>query len=489
MIRQAKIQQIPLGQLGLKRGMGLGSATILVIANMIGTGIFTTSGFIMSSLRNPQAMLLCWFAGGVLALSGAFCYGELGAMFPRAGGDYVFLRESLGRLMGFLSGWISLIVGFSAPIAAAAMAFSTYFSHSLPAGAHGWTTLFLWKVGPVTLSPINVVAIAVIIIFSLVHWRGLHFGSRVQNLLTGIKVGAIFAFIIGGLVLGKGSTAHFSSELPADLIFSGPFAISLIFVSFAYSGWNAAAYLGAEIKDPSQNIPQSLLQGTLLVMVLYLLLNVVFIYALPVEEMSGVLEVGTKSALSLFGHSSGSAFSMAVTVCLLSVISAMIMAGPRVYYAMAKDGTFFRWFGEVGSRPATPGRSIFLQAGIAALMVITSAFDKLLLYIGFTLSLFAMLTVLGMMVLRYRCPDYPRPYRTFGYPVTPILFMLGNLWIIIFSFSSNPMVFLYGGGTILTGLLVFLFFDRITRRPVGLEEDFSGAWNQEDSDLSCHENE
>jgi basic amino acid/polyamine antiporter, APA family len=480
MIRQARTQQIPLGQTALKRDMGLGSATILVVASMIGTGIFTTSGFIMSSLQNPQAMLLCWFAGGILALSGAFCYGELGAMYPKAGGEYVFLRESLGRLMGFLSGWISLIVGFSAPIAAAAMAFSTYFSHSLPAGAHGWTTLFLLKAGPVTLSPINGVAIAVIIIFSLVHWRGLHFGSRVQNLLTSIKIAAIFAFIAGGLVLGKGSTGHFSSDLPAGLVFSPPFAVSLIFVSFAYSGWNAAAYLGAEITDPARNIPRSLLRGTVLVMVLYLLLNVVFIYALPVEEMSGLLEVGTKSAVSLFGHPAGSAFSMAITVCLLSVISAMIMAGPRVYYAMAKDGSFFKWFGEVDRRPATPGRSIFLQAGIAILMVITSAFDKLLLYIGFTLSLFAMLTVLGLMVLRYRHPHFPRPYRTFGYPVTPVLFMLGNLWIIIFSFQSNPTVFLYGGGTILTGLLVFLFFDRITRLRVDLERDLSGAWSQKD---------
>jgi len=475
MIRNARTAQVPVGRAELKRDMGLGSATILVIASMIGTGIFTTSGFIMSSLQSPQAMLLCWFAGGILALSGAFCYGELGAMFPRAGGDYVFLRESLGRLMGFLSGWISLIVGFSAPTAAAAMAFSTYFFHSLPAGAQGWTSLFLWKAGPVTLSPLNLAAITVIVLFSLVHWRGLHFGSRVQNLLTIIKVGAILAFIAGGLTFGKGSTAHFSSPLPTGLIFSGPFATSLIFVSFAYSGWNAAAYLGAEIRDPARNIPRSLLHGTLLVMLLYLLLNVVFIYALPVEEMSGLLDVGTKSAVSLFGGSAGNAFSMAITACLLSVISAMIMAGPRVYYAMAKDGTFFSWFAKVGNRPATPGRSIFLQAAIAVLMVITSAFDKLLLYIGFTLSLFAMLTVLGLVVLRYRYPHYPRSYRTFGYPVTPVLFMLGNLWIIIFSLRSNPIVFLYGGGTILAGLSIFFFFNRTARKRIGLEEDFSGV--------------
>lgn len=464
MTRQDAAPQGSEGRAELKREMGLGSATMLVIANMIGAGIFTTSGFIMSSLQNPLAMLLCWLVGGIFALAGSLCYGELGAMFPRAGGEYVFLRESFGPLMGFLSGWISLIVGFSAPIAAAAMAFSTYLFHSLPAVAPEGASLIILKVGPASLSSTNLAALAIISLFSLIHWAGLHFGSRVQNLLTSLKIAAIFAFIGGGLVFGKGSAEHFSSGMTPDLVFSGSFATSLIFISFAYSGWNAAAYLGAEIRDPARNIPRALFRGTLFVTVLYLLLNAVFIYALPADEMSGVLEVGTKSALSLFGRSAGNVFSLAITLCLLSVISAMIMAGPRVYYAMAKDGTFSSWFGKVDERRTTPGRSILLQAAIAGLMVVTSTFDKLLLYIGFTLSLFAVLTVMGLMVLRYSRPDCERPYRTFGYPATPILFMLGNLWIIIFSIRSNTVVALYGGGTVLAGLLIFYYFNRAGRK-------------------------
>ncbi len=441
----------------LKREMGFGSAVILVIANMIGTGIFTTSGFIIESLRSPLAMLLCWAIGGILALSGALCYGELGAIFPRAGGEYVFLRESMGKPAGFLSGWISLIVGFSAPIAAASIAFATYFFRTFSIELPGDFVFPLFN--QCSLSGTKILALTIIIAFSLVHWSSLHFGSRVQNLLTAFKLLVILTFVICGLGFGNGSIEHFVVRSDSNHILSGQFAVSLIFISFAYSGWNAAAYLGAEIKNPARNIPLSLFWGTLIVMVLYLLLNVAFIYALPVKEMSGVIEVGAKSADSLFGHEIASFFSLAVTICLLSVISAMIMAGPRVYYAMAKDGTFSEWFAKVSKKHHTPGRSILLQAVIAAFMVITSSFDKLLLYIGFTLSLFALLTVMGMMLLRFRYPELKRSYKTFGYPFTPILFILSNLWIIIFSIRDNPSVFLYGGGTILAGMLVFIYFN------------------------------
>ncbi|MFP3870348.1 MAG: APC family permease [Syntrophobacteria bacterium] len=443
----------------LRREMGLLSATVLVIANMVGTGIFTTSGFIMEWLRDPQAMLLCWFLGGIIALSGALCYGELGAMFPRAGGEYVFLRESFGKLMAFLSGWISLIVGFSAPIAAASIAFATYFFRSLSLVPKASVPFLQGKI--LSLSPVTALAVAIIIVFSLVHWYSLRFGSRVQNLLTGFKILVILAFVAGGVGCGNGSVANFSSGPDLGLVLSGGFATSLIFVSFAYSGWNAAAYLGGEIKNPARNIPLSLFWGTLVVMILYLLLNTVFIYALPVEEISGVIEVGAKAALSLFGPHVGAVVSVAVTVCLLSVISAMIMAGPRIYYAMAKDGVFFRLFSRVNKTHRTPGPAIFLQGAIAVAMVLTSSFDKLLLYIGFTLAAFAMLTVVGMMVLRARAPHRVRPYRTFGYPLTALVFVVSNLWIIVFSLGSNPVVGLYGAATIALGLVVYFCFQRL----------------------------
>jgi APA family basic amino acid/polyamine antiporter len=442
----------------LKRGLGPGSATILVIANMIGTGIFTTSGFIMEALRDPLAMLICWIIGGIFALSGALCYGELGAMFPRAGGEYVFLRESFGKWMAFLSGWISLIVGFSAPIAAASIAFAGYFFRSVPNGLAQKPDIPFFDAGVISFSPVTVLAVGIILIFSLIHSYSLLFGSRVQNVLTIFKIAVILAFIVAGMSSGAGSFENFGTGFSPGLIFSGSFATSLIFISFAYSGWNAAAYLGGEIKEPATSIPFALITGTLIVAALYLLLNMTFIYALPMNEMSGVMEVGAKSAFSLFGGRVGRVFSLAVTLCLLSVISAMIMAGPRVYYAMAKDRTFFGLFARVSKTRKTPGPSILLQAAIAIGMVFTSSFDKLLLYIGFTLSLFAVLTVAGMMLLRVKKPLLERPYKTVGYPITPILFISGNLWIIVFCIKGYPMVTLYAAVTIIIGSVVYGYF-------------------------------
>lgn len=442
---------------GLKRELGLGSAMILVIANMIGTGIFTTSGFVMESVGDPVAMLLCWFAGGILALSGALCYGELGAMFPRAGGEYVFLRESLGKLMGFLSGWISLIVGFSAPIAAAAIAFASYFFRVFPEGLIHDPRVPLIDSGFFSITPFTLLAVSIILLFSLIHCYSLYFGSRVQNVLTAVKIVVILVFVFAGFGFGKGSMDHFHWRSGLEFASPGSFAAALIFISFAYSGWNAAAYLGAEIKNPGKNIPRALFWGTLFVMVLYLFLNAVFIYALPSGEISGVIEVGAKSASALFGGRIEKAFSLAITFCILSVISAMVMAGPRVYYAMARDGLFFELFGRVTRAHGTPASSILLQAVIAMLMVITASFDKLLLYMGFTLSLFAMLSVIGMMVLRVKGLYLDRPYKTFGYPVTPILFILFNLWIILFCIKGNPVVSLYGAGTIAVGISAFFW--------------------------------
>jgi APA family basic amino acid/polyamine antiporter len=427
---------------------------------MVGTGIFTTPGFIVQELSNPKAMLLCWFVGGLFALSGALCYGELGAMFPKAGGEYVFLRESFGKRMGFLSGWISLIVGFSAPIAAASIAFATYFFRLFSFSLSHQIHFSLAGINVATVSPQSMVAVGVILVFSFVHYHSLWFGSRVQNLLTLFKVGIIITFAVAGLSWGNGSLGHFSEPLAIDSLLTSNFAISLIFVSFAYSGWNAAAYLGAEIQKPGRNLPLSLFAGTLLVLFLYLLLNLVYVYALPADKMSGVLEVGTESAVSLFGTRVGQYFSGAIAIGILSVISAMIMTGPRVYYAMSKDGLFFEVFGRVSKFRRTPACSVFLQAAIAIMMVVTASFEKLLLYIGFTLSLFAMLAVAGLIWLRIKHSALAAQYRTLGYPVTPVLFILGNLWIIYFSIKSRPITSLFGLSTIATGLLVFSCFAR-----------------------------
>ena len=446
---------------GLRRQIGFFSATILVVANMIGTGIFTTSGFIIQELGDPGAMLLCWVTGGIFALSGALCYGELGAMFPLAGGEYVYLREGFGRPMAFLSGWVSLIVGFSAPIAAASIAFATYSFRAFPGLVPLDMNQPVFSAMGISISPVSVVAAAVIVVFSLVHSYSLRFGSRVQNVLTMFKLTVITGFVVAGFVLGKGTMPPLFKDFQAGSVFSGPFAVSLIFVSFAYSGWNAAAYIGSEIKNPGRNIPLALLTGTIVVMALYLLLNLTYIYALPLDQMSGVLEIGAMAAVTLFGETISHWVSGAIAVGLLSVISAMVLVGPRVYYAMAKDGVFVNCLARLKGRYQTPAYSIILQGLIAIAMVMTASFDKLLIYIGFTLSLFAMLTVCGLILIRKRNHVPISAYRTWGYPLTPMVFIAGNLWVIYYSIRSKPLISAFGLMTIAVGLLIYFIINRL----------------------------
>lgn len=442
----------------LKRELGLFSATVLVIANMVGTGIFTTSGFIIAEIGNPNAMLLCWALGGVFALCGALCYGELGAMFPRAGGEYVFIREAFGNGAAFLSGWISLIVGFSAPIAAAAIAFATYFFRVVPIRSAPEYAFSLGGIRILALSPVTLLSLAVIVALSLTQRQSLRTGTRVQNGLTLFKIGFILAFVAAGFFLGRGSMDHFAVGLDAASIFQDKFAVALIFITFSYSGWNAAAYLGGEIRNPRRNIPMALIAGTLVVTGLYLALNAVYVYALPLERMSGVLEVGGDSAKALFGSQAGRYFSAAIAVGLLSALSGMIVTGPRVYYAMARDRIFFQRLGKVDALRGTPADAIFWQAAIAAAMVVTATFDRLLIYIGFTLSLCALTAVAGLMAIRVRHPEAAGGYRTWGYPLTPILFIGGNLWIVFFSIKSNPAASLAGLLTIGAGFGTYRCF-------------------------------
>ena len=422
------------------------SLFLIIVANMVGSGIFTTSGFIMQDVQNPLAMLLCWFIGGLLALTGALCYGELGAMFPEAGGDYVFLRESFGKRIAFLSGWISLWVGFSAPIAAVAIAFGNYVNGALP-------TEIQHSGMP------SVLAVSSILFFTWAHIQGLLFGTWMQNVITFAKILLILFFVGFGLTLGNGSLQHFDNSLSYSNIFSGNFATSLIFVSFAYSGWNACVYLGSEIKNAGRNIPVSIITATLFVIVIYMLLNVVYIYAVHPKDMYGVVEIGSLAAVHLFGEKIGSSFGMVIAFCLLSALSSMIMLGPRVYYAMARDRLFFKLFQNINKTRRVPSYAIILQGSISIFLVLTSTFYTLLVYVGFIIAIFSSLTVIGMMMLRSKDPDRPRHYKTWGYPFTPILFVIGNLWIVIFSIRNNLTAFVWGLITIAVGLIIYECFD------------------------------
>lgn len=445
----------------LKREIGLFSAVAVVVANMVGTGIFTTSGFILQEVGDSTMLLLGWLIGGAFALCGALCYGELGARYPQAGGEYVYLREAFGKPVAFLSGWISLIVGFSAPIAASAIAFATYLLSAAGMSTDTNGAVGLSDGSIFRISPSIMLAISVVLLISLLHIHSLRAGSRVQNLLTVFKIALIVGFIGAGFFSSGGSVTHFSKDIISfESILDGRFAVALIFISFAYSGWNAAAYLGAEIKRPSRNIPLAMLLGTLIVTVLYLLLNLVYVYALPAHEMRGVMEVAAAAGTRLFGPGIGRWVNGAISLGLLSVLSAMILAGPRVYYAMSRDGIFFPLFATISDRRHTPAHAIGLQAIIAVIMIVSASYDKLLIYIGFTLSLFAMLTVIGLMRLRRGQGGSAPAYRTWGYPITPLLFILGNLWIIYCSLKSRPEPVVWGVATIALGFVVYAYFYR-----------------------------
>ncbi len=441
----------------LRRELTFWSATAIVVSNMIGTGIFTSTGFQAGDLGHTPLVLGVWLAGAVVAFAGCLSYAELSINFPRSGGEYVYLREAWGPLCGFLSGWVSFFAGFAAPIAAGALAFSQYLGHFLPSqivGALG-VTEFAWF----HLDARRYVAVFVIVLFALVNVRGIGVAAKLQNLLTGVKLAVLATFLVMAFTVGHGNVANLA--LPAirtsQHALSAQFAVSLIFVMFAYSGWNAATYVAEEMKAPERTLPAVLVTGTLTVAVFYFLLNLVFIYAVPLESLKGVVDVGGQAARALFGGWGGDFFSAVMGAGLLSCISAMVIVGPRIYYAMAQDGCFFRGAAQVHSRWNTPVQAIFWQAGTAMIMVLTGRFESLIYYIGFALTLFAALAVVGLMRMRRR-PEWKRLAAvSWAYPLVPLVFTIASVWILGYTLALRPKESVLGLVTILGGVLVYLF--------------------------------
>jgi basic amino acid/polyamine antiporter, APA family len=429
------------------RRLGVVAATAIVIANMVGTGVFTSTGFQAASLHDAGTILVAWLVGGVLALCGAACYAELGAMMPEVGGEYVYLREAYHPIVGVMSGWASLVAGFSAPIAAAALAFGQYAGAIDPALA-GATAQKL-------------IAIGLIVAMTALHSFDVVLGGRVQTAFTAGKTLLILVFIGAGLLVGHGDTAHFASQNGGlSNVFTKDFAVALMYVSFAYSGWNAAAYIAGELERPERTVPRALLAGTGVVMALYLLLNVVFLYALPVETLASgsgggpVVEVGAVAATSMFGSSAGRALSTLIALALVSAVSAMVMAGPRVYAAMAADGALPRVLTRRNRRGA-PLIAVFAQGVIAIAIVMVAKLGQVLRYVGFTLAIFAALTVAAVVVMRWKRPDAARPYRTFGYPLTPILFVGLSIWVAYAQIDQHPEESLFVLGTLVAGAVAY----------------------------------
>lgn len=432
----------------LERRLGIFPLTNIVIANMIGAGIFTTSGLLMQDLHDPFLMIALWITGGLVALCGALTYGELGAAMPKAGGEYAFLTELYHPLPGFLSGWVSFIVGFSAPIAASAIGFSEYLFRALPGMPQLISVLVLKKL----------FAVAVIVLFTLVHIRGIEFGARVQNVLTILKVGMIIALVIPGFLFGRGSFEHLLQGRPltADFGTLKTMGLSLMWIMFAYSGWNASTYIGSEIKNPSKNLPLSLLAGTGVVILLYVCINLFFVYAVPPESMKGVISIGGLAAANAFGHAVDMLFSILIGFALFSSLSAFVMLGPRVYYSMARDGCFFQFVRDVHPVYRVPVKSILLQSSLAVILVLSGSFDQILTYMGFSLGLFPVLAVAGVFILRQR--NVAGMYRMPGYPLVPLFYLTAAVLMLILSFLERPVESGIALLTVAAGVPLFFVF-------------------------------
>lgn len=431
----------------LQRKLGLFSLSNIVVANMIGSGIFITSGLLMESLGSPKLMVLLWIVAGIIAFCGAIAYGELGAAIPKAGGEYIFLSELFHPLLGFLSGWISFIVGFSAPVAASAMGFSEYFSRAFP-------DLFAFANQSGIFNAINLKkasSIAIILIFTFIHLGGIEKSARVQNWLTMLKIVMVVGIIFVGLMFGKGSLEHFNT--PVDYQFTAgswkSVGLSLMWIMFAYSGWNASTYIGSEIKNPARNIPNSLLLGTGIVILLYIGLNVFYVYAIPPENMKGVISVGGLAINYAFGKNMDVVFSLLISFALFSSLSAYLILGPRVTYSMASKGYFFKSVARISPKTKVPSAAILLQAAIAIVMVLSGTFDQILTYLGFSLGIFPILAVVGVFKLRMTGKS---KIKLKGFPFAHIIFILSSLLILVLAYSERPIESSIAVATVISGI-------------------------------------
>ncbi len=448
----------------LLRQLGVFSATVIVVSNMVGTGIFTTTGFLAGDLGSPPLVVGIWFVGALMALSGALCFSELGINFPRSGGEYVYLTEAWGPMWGFLSGWVSFFAGFSAPIAAAALALSEYLGYFFPSlGAReGGPGLAL---GPITLrpGPAQMVACVVVAAFTLLNIFGLLRVARIQNFLTTVKVAVIAAFIVAGVLAGSGDWAHFSAPAARTSPNSLPaqFLLSLVFVYFGYSGFNAAAYIAEELRDPERTLPRALIAGTALVTLLYVLLNVTFLYAAPLESMKGVVRVGAHASQALFGPAVAGIFAGLMAFSLLSTVNAMTIIGPRVYYAMAVNGAFFPAAARVHPRWHTPWIAVLAQGACTLLLILIPTFESLVQYIGFCLMFFTMFAVVGLFRLRRRPGWRPLAAVNLAFPLIPAFYALSCAVVLICMVVLRPAASGYGVLTAVCGAALY----RVAVRP------------------------
>lgn len=423
---------------------------------MVGTGVFTSLGFQVFDIQSGFALLMLWAVGGLIALCGAVSYGELAAAMPRSGGEYHYLGQIYHPALGFLSGWVSATVGFAAPTALAALALGEYAKSV-------WPSLGQAVVAGTAFTGASLLGVGVVLGLTLVHGTSTRAGSRLQIVITALKVAILVAFIGAGLVAGEGQPLHYAPDAAGwQAVLSPAFAVSLVYVSYAYSGWNAAAYLTGEIQNPGRNLSRILLAGTAVVLLLYVGLNYVFLRSTPLAGLKGQVEVGFVAATSLFGAPAGRLAGGIIAALLVSTISSMIFAGPRIVQAMGEDLPALRFFA-TKSRAGVPVRALLLQTAITLAFILRPSFKEILVYAGFVLNLFTFLTVLGLFVLRWKKPNLLRPYRAWGYPFTPLVFLGLSGWTLAFILREKPTESRYGLLTLAGGLMVYLVTTRFFR--------------------------
>jgi APA family basic amino acid/polyamine antiporter len=426
----------------IMKGLRLHTAVAIVVANMVGTGVFTSLGFQVMDIQSVFTLLMLWFVGGIIALCGAFSYGELAASMPRSGGEYHFLSEIYHPAVGFLAGWVSASVGFAAPTALAAMAFGKYLKTVFPA------------------IPETHCAAGAVVFITLVHVNSVHWGSRFHNFFTFIKIMLIVVFIASAFFVQSPQPIDLMPDVESFVLMASPsFAVSLIYVSYAYTGWNAAVYITSEIASPQKNLPKALLVGTLIVLVMYVLLNFVFLYTVPLADLKGQLEIGFLSAKQIFGNFGAEIMSIIIALLLVSTMSAMIFVGPRITKRMGEDFKGLRLFAKTNLHQI-PVFSMLFQTLLTLIFIYTSSFNQVLTYASFALISITSLTVLGVFVLRIRQPRRARPYKVWGYPFTPAVFLLLNLWTLVYVFLDRPVESMIGIGIMCLGLFFYFLSKR-----------------------------
>ncbi|TET20791.1 MAG: amino acid permease [Candidatus Aminicenantes bacterium] len=436
---------------------------MVMVGIVIGSGIFLTTGIMAKSIPSGGLILLAWLVGGLLTLAGALTYAELGAAMPEAGGQYVYLREAYGPMAGFLFGWILFLVYMTGGIAALALAFAEYIGYFFPylGTNHIIATLDIPLLkGSLlySLSAGQMIGVSVIILLSIVNFIGVGLGKSIQNVFTVIKIGTLAAIITLGFAIGKGTPPELAMD-PAGMSFGSiiiGFGVALVAVAWAFDGWNNVNFVAGEIKNPKRNLPLALILGTLGITFLYVLVNYIYLYALPLKETIGVVRIAEKATGALFGSSTGTLISALVIVSVFGSLNGSILVGPRVYYAMAKDGLFFQKVAHVHPRFRTPGFSILIQAVWASLLTLLGTFEQILTFAMFIAIAFWIAATAAVFTLRKKRPDLPRPYKTWGYPVVPAIFIIASTGILLNTLIEKPVEAL--AGILLTALGIPAYF-------------------------------